>query len=145
MALTSKQSFIAGIGSALVIFFIVGFFVLLTMVLKDDGDTNIANTGGGGVAGQAAPTPTDHGAAPSADITVVPITDDDWVRGNPDAKITLIEYSDYECSFCSRFHPTAQQVIDEYPDDVNWVYRHFPLTSIHPTAVARAEAAECAG
>ncbi|MAG28910.1 hypothetical protein CL632_02070 [bacterium] len=145
MALTSKQSFLAGIGSALVIFFIVGFFVLLTVVLKDDSDSKVANTGNTAVAGDTAPNQPSGQPPTPTEITLAPVTDDDWVRGNRNAKISLVEFSDYECPFCSRFHQTAQQVIDEYPDDVNWVYRHFPLTSIHPTAVARAEAAECAG
>ena len=71
------------------------------------------------------------------------VTDDDHVRGNRDAKVFLIEYSDYECPFCARFHSTAQQVLDEYGDRVAWVYRHFPLDQLHSKARPAAEAAEC--
>lgn len=69
----------------------------------------------------------------------------DFVRGNPNAKITIVEYSDLECPFCTRFHPTAAQLVEEYPEDVNWVYRHFPLETLHPGARPKALAAECAG
>lgn len=74
---------------------------------------------------------------------LVEISDSDHIRGNKNAKVFLVEYSDYECPFCARFHSTAQQVLDEYGDDVAWVYRHFPLDSIHPKARPAAEASEC--
>ena len=68
---------------------------------------------------------------------------EDHIRGNLDAKISLIEYSDFECPFCKRFHPTPQQVIDDYDGNVNWVYRHFPLGFHDPLATKQAEATEC--
>jgi len=68
----------------------------------------------------------------------------DHIRGNLNAKISLIEYSDFECPFCKRFHPTAQQVVDEYGGQVNWVYRHFPLGFHDPLATQQAQASECA-
>ena len=71
------------------------------------------------------------------------VTDNDHVRGSRDAKVYLIEYSDYECPFCARFHSTAQQVVDEYGGDVAWVYRHFPLDQLHSKARPAAQAAEC--
>lgn len=76
---------------------------------------------------------------------VDPVTDSDYVKGSRNARIALIEYSDLECPFCKSFHPTAQQAIDEYPDDIMWVYRHFPLEQLHSKASKQAEAAECAG
>lgn len=74
---------------------------------------------------------------------VAAVDNDDHVRGSSNAKVFLIEYSDYECPFCGRFHETAKQVLDEYGDDVAWVYRHYPLDQIHPKARSAAIASEC--
>ena len=71
---------------------------------------------------------------------VFSIRDTDVVRGNANADIILIEYSDFECPFCQRFHATAQQAVDE--KGIAWVYRHLPL-SFHPTADEAAVIAEC--
>lgn len=85
------------------------------------------------------PQPTDPVAGP-----VAPATDKDHWTGAKDAKVTLIEYSDFECPFCERHAPTLQQLLDKYPNDVKLVYRHFPLTALHPNAQKAAEASECA-
>lgn len=66
----------------------------------------------------------------------------DHVRGNPDAKVTIVEFSDFECPFCARLHPTLKRIVEEN-DDVQWVYRHFPLSSIHSRALGAATAGEC--
>ncbi|MDH3282605.1 MAG: DsbA family protein, partial [Gammaproteobacteria bacterium] len=63
----------------------------------------------------------------------------DHIRGNPSAPVTLIEYSDFECPFCKKFHATAKKVLDESRGQVKWVYRHFPLDQLHP-GKARKEA-----
>jgi len=57
---------------------------------------------------------------------------------------SLIEYSDYECPYCKRFHGTAIELIERYEGRVNWVYRHFPIRSHDPAASQAAEATECA-
>ena len=67
----------------------------------------------------------------------------DHIRGNPDAELSLIEYSDFECAFCKRFHETAQEIVETHGGKVNWVYRHFPLGIHNPGAQKEAEAAEC--
>lgn len=75
---------------------------------------------------------------------VRPPEKDDHVRGNPDAPVTLIEYSDFECPFCKRFHATAKQVVNESNGQVKWIYRHFPIDELHSKARKEAAASECA-
>ncbi|MEK9201573.1 MAG: thioredoxin domain-containing protein [Patescibacteria group bacterium] len=74
------------------------------------------------------------------------ISTSDHLRGNPDAPVKIVEYSDLECPFCKRFHETMQQVMDEYGKSgkVAWVYRHFPLDQLHSKARNEAAATECA-
>jgi len=67
----------------------------------------------------------------------------DHIFGNPDAPITLIEYSDFECPFCKRFHPTVDRLLANNQDKIRWVYRHFPLGFHNPGAQKQAEASEC--
>ncbi|WP_432470561.1 DsbA family protein [Amphritea sp. HPY] len=68
----------------------------------------------------------------------------DHIYGNPEASISLIEYSDFECPYCKRFHQTVKNLIDLFDGQVNWVYRHYPLSFHNPGAQKQAEAAECA-
>lgn len=78
--------------------------------------------------------------------SVQPISEADHVRGNRDATVKLIEFSDFECPFCKSFHPTTKALLDEYGKDakVAIVYRHFPLDQLHSKARKEAQAAECA-
>jgi protein-disulfide isomerase len=71
------------------------------------------------------------------------VTADDYQRGAEDGQILIVEYSDYECPFCNKFHPTMQKIMDEYGDQVTWVYRHFPLDALHQNARTLAEMSEC--
>ncbi len=73
--------------------------------------------------------------------------DDDPVKGNPNAPITILEFSDFQCPFCAKFHSTTlPQIQTNYIDSgkVKFVYRDFPIQNIHPNAVAAAIASECA-
>jgi len=73
--------------------------------------------------------------------------DDDPIRGDPNAPISIIEFSDYQCPFCARFYTQTLPLLkEEYIDQgkVNFVYRDFPIQSIHPNALPAAVAAECA-
>ena len=70
---------------------------------------------------------------------------EEFVRGDQDARLTFVEFSDIECPFCGRFHQVMKNVLEEYPEDVNWAYRHFPLSQIHPRAERVAQAVECIG
>jgi protein-disulfide isomerase len=70
----------------------------------------------------------------------------DHIRGNPNAPVIIVEYSDTECPFCSRFHNNMKQIMDEYgkAGKVAWVYRHNPIDQLHSKARAEAVALECA-
>ena len=74
------------------------------------------------------------------------ISGEDHIIGDANAPVKIVEFSDLECPFCSRFHVTMKQVMEEYGKDgrVAWVYRHFPLEQIHQYARPAAEGAECA-
>lgn len=74
---------------------------------------------------------------------MTPITSADHIRGNPNAPVKIVEYSDTECPFCKRFHETMKQVITSN-SNVAWVYRHFPLDQLHSKARNEAVALECA-
>lgn len=104
------------------------------------------------VIGKPAPAPTAQQPTPSAPQRppqpetaqeVVPVDlEKDHIRGNQNAQVAVIEYSDFECPFCKRVHPTYQQIMKEYGDKVMWVYRHYPL-GFHQNAQKEAEASEC--
>jgi protein-disulfide isomerase len=66
------------------------------------------------------------------------------VRGNADAPVTIVEFSDFECPYCERGFKTVEQILDKYPNDVKFIYKHFPLVQIHPWAKSAAIAAVCA-
>lgn len=65
------------------------------------------------------------------------------IKGNPQAEIILVEYSDYECPFCNRFHNTPKEIVENSNGKVAWAWKHFPLTQIHQNARPAAIAAEC--
>lgn len=103
------------------------------------------NSGSGNTAPR--PTVTDPNPEPSVPAgQLAEVTENDWILGDLNtARVVLVEYSDLECAFCQRFHPTMKSIMATYGDDVAWVYRHFPLTSIHQNAEPAANAAECVG
>lgn len=81
----------------------------------------------------------------ASDITVLPVTKDDHILGDPNAPIVLVEFSDTECPFCKMFHTTMKTIINTYGKDgkVAWVYRHFPIDGLHPKARNEARSTEC--
>ncbi len=96
--------------------------------------------------GGAVLPPGEDNPAPTA-VDMEALLDDDDVRGDADAPVTIVEWSDFECPFCARFHQqTLPSIEEEYikTGKVKLVYRDFPL-SFHPNAQKAAEAAECAG
>ena len=75
----------------------------------------------------------------------VPVTPADHKYGNDDAPVTLVEYGDYECPHCAAAHPVVEALENYFNDRLRFVFRHFPLTEIHPHAEPAAETAELAG
>lgn len=75
---------------------------------------------------------------------VTPVEAGEHILGNvATAQITIIEYSDFECPFCARFHPILEKIVSESNGNIAWVYRQFPLVQIHQHAMERAIASEC--
>ncbi|MBI4713853.1 DsbA family protein [Candidatus Uhrbacteria bacterium] len=144
-SLPSKTSFWVGFVTAILVLGTLGFILLGNCVLegscalngieKDDNKIALDDSEGG----FAIPDDT----AEPEPAAVPSLSDDDHLRGDKNAPITIIEYSDFECPFCGRFHPTMQQVMTDYSGKVRWVLRHYPL-SFHPEALPAANAAECA-
>jgi protein-disulfide isomerase len=80
----------------------------------------------------------------SDDIAISEVTEKDHIRGNQDASVKVVEYSDFGCPYCGQFHQTMKQVTDNYDSsEVAWVYRHFPIPQLHPQAPRIARASEC--
>jgi protein-disulfide isomerase len=73
------------------------------------------------------------------------IRETDWVRGNREASVVLVEYADFQCPACVRYSAIVKQLSSEYGERVGFVFRHFPLGSIHQNAELAAKAAESAG
>jgi len=87
---------------------------------------------------QSADVPGDNGAAIAA------VTEDEHIKGNPEAPVTIIEYSDFQCPACAAMYPRVKAITRDFSDDVRFVYRHFPLTQIHPNAQLAGQASEAA-
>src|SRR5205814_5703214 len=68
----------------------------------------------------------------------------DHIRGNPTATVTLVEYGDFECPHCGRAHPILTELLDRIGNQIRFVFRHFPLSQMHPHAQMAAEASEAA-
>lgn len=77
------------------------------------------------------------------EINIDPVSPTDHYFGSKDAEIVIIEYSDLECPYCAVFHQIVHKIVGEYNGKVAWVYRHFPLESIHPNAMSKALTSEC--
>jgi len=118
--------------------FVAGYFT--NAAVDDDG-------GGPAVVNPTAPAGQTAvvQATPTPPAVVAASVDDDPAWGPEDAPVTIIEFSDFQCPFCSRFFvQTYPQIKQEYEGQVRFVYRDFPLTSIHENAQKAGEAAECA-
>jgi|SRR3990167_261600 len=95
---------------------------------------------GGGVFGL-----TKLPSSPASNLSVETVSASDWVKGNRNAKVTLIGYSDFQCPACGAYYSMTKQLIEEFGENIAFVYRHFPLRQIHKNAELAAQAAEAAG
>ncbi len=130
--------FVAGLG--------LGFLVRGWIPFEGTPQTSSTSAGASGdpSASVAQSNPSVPAETPQVVRYDVPI-DDDPVLGSETAPITIIEFSDYECPYCRQWHTEVYtQLIDTYGDQVRFVYRDFPLESIHVNAKPAAEAANCA-
>lgn len=142
--LSPTTAFLVGFVLAILLLCTIGFFVLLGVVVKGNFSIgSLERNNPAVVADDTDPAALEPESLTEPAGTVVPVSSRDHVRGPANAPVTLIEYSDYECPFCKKFHETMKQVMDEYPGKIKWVYRHFPL-SFHANAQKESEAAECA-
>ena len=124
-----------GNAMAIPVAIIIGF-ALIALSIYLSGSKEVANTN----------VNENEQAETEGDIAnITPVNEDDHIRGNPNAPLVIVEYSDFDCPFCKTFHTTMQQIMDEYgpTGEVAWVYRQLPLTSLHPSAAHIAEASEC--
>jgi protein-disulfide isomerase len=123
---------------------LVGFALVAGAIFVSGGTNTLLANKGDGKAAQQIPQNVEKKDTTSA---VRKVTAEDHIKGSSDALVKIVEYSDYECPFCKRFHDTMNAVIEKYGDskDVAWVYRHFPLEQLHPkNAMKVAIASECA-
>ncbi len=105
-----------------------------------------------GIGNGTAPAPSQLPAPSPTETTTTagkirPVDKTDYIKGNPNAPILIVEYSDYDCPFCKNFHETMTRIMDEYGvgGKVAWVYRQFPLAQLHPNAERISQAALCVG
>lgn len=75
----------------------------------------------------------------------IPVGPEDHVQGSPKAKVTLVEYGDFECPYCGTAYTVLKELQRRMGDELRFVFRNFPLAEMHPHAMAAAEAAEAAG
>ena len=142
-----KISFLLGLFVGLAVIGLVGFFVTLPRAISCDiEEAKVAVIDTGIENNEVVPgndsvkTPEPVKAAGS----LSPIKETEYIKGNKNAKVTLIEFSDFECPYCVKHNDTIEKVVKEYGDQVRLVFRHFPL-SFHKNAQKAAEAVECAG
>ncbi len=135
-----KTTFVLGLLTGLVTMAIAAIAVLIPLASKArNGSTGTTTGTVTNDTNATAPT-----AQPSQPVSLKPVGTTDHVQGPSNAAITIVEYSDMQCPYCGNFHPTLLRLMSEYPTQLRWVYRHFPLTTLHPQAQPAAEASECA-
>ncbi|MDA2922856.1 DsbA family protein, partial [Patescibacteria group bacterium AH-259-L07] len=123
---------------------IAGLLIAGSIIVSQSGVESNGSSADNAVAQQQPSAPSPSFASGGQADNIKSVSAEDHIRGNPEAPVILVEFSDLECPFCKRFHSTMQQAIGEYSGQVAWVYRHFPLDQLHSKARKEAEATECA-
>ncbi len=142
-SLSPSTAVLVGFIGAVLVLGTIGFFILLGFLIKGDVSFSSNKIDNSAAADNNNPVVNQPESLTEPAGTVTPVGNRDHVRGQAGAPLTMIEYSDYECPFCKKFHITMKQLMDAYPGKIKWVYRHFPL-SFHANAQKESEAAECA-
>ncbi|MFQ5620919.1 MAG: DsbA family protein [Candidatus Nanoarchaeia archaeon] len=120
--------------------------ILLVILVFQVGSLDVTAPSAAPAGPAAAPTARPSVPTPNPTIDMKTVVDDGVYKGDKDAPVTIVEFSDFECPFCGRFYrDTLPQITEKYINTgkVRFVYRNFPL-SFHPNAQKAAEAAECA-
>lgn len=153
----AKFAFWSGIVTGAAVLSLLAVLVMVVLMVKgisltpsaNDNDTTTADSKAENAEPtNVAPTPAPAAAAdPEAGVAPasgnIDVAAAKNVRGTGD--VTIVEFSDFDCPFCKRFTPTIDQIVEDYDGQVKHVYKHFPLTNIHPDAERDAIASECAG
>ena len=124
--MTNDKKFILGIGGITVAVF-VGIIFL----------ANKSNS-------TASNTQAEQAVVSDDKKALLELAPDDWVKGNKEAKVILVEYLDFECEACGSYYPLMKELSDEFKDDVTFVNRYFPLPG-HKNSMTAATAVEAAG
>ncbi len=148
-AMPPKSAFWLGFATAVLSLGTLGFIVLGSCMLKGSCPISLSDAPSAAAVAAPAAAAATSAAAPEATtvaVSKVPAVDakTEYIQGDANAAVTIVEYSDFQCPFCERFHGTMKQIMADYKGKVRWILRPFPL-SFHPEAVNAAVAAECAG
>jgi protein-disulfide isomerase len=140
-----RMAFTMGILVGLAVTSLTAFIMTYSLLRSEQNKTAKANTNTAQVAGAATNQPsvnTNQGTAQPV-IADIQLAADDHVRGDKNAKVTLVEYSDFQCPYCGAVTPTLEKILSDYKGKVKLIFRHYPL-SFHENAQKAAEASECA-
>lgn len=151
----SYAKFFAGFIAGVAISFMISFFTIVSIstdggaLWQKKNGTDIAKKEG---SQDSKPSPEEADgkppvpSAPPVDFSALnALSENDWVLGDRNAPITIVEYTDTECPFCKQIHATLQDIVKKYEGKVNWVYRHHPVEGLHAKAKNESLALECAG